>query len=143
MQGTLERRARNRARESKRKTETENNRQVLYFFFLGRGKPSVHDIWALSSFPVAFPLGRAFDIQMFFSWWRARPGSSNCVCTKVLYFITPYKVLRVVSDTNECNASVAVCDVLHGICHNTLDSYLCSCDAGFTGDGKTCTGKLR
>ena len=59
--------ARNRKREKKRKTETENNRQVLYFSFWGSQKWSMNNIWALSSFSITFPLGRPFDKRMFFS----------------------------------------------------------------------------
>ena len=42
---------------------------------------------------------------------------------------------------NECNASVSVCDV-NADCKNTVGSYRCTCKAGFTGDGKTCTGEI-
>ena len=28
------------------------------------------------------------------------------------------------------------------MCSNTLGSYACACKAGYSGDGKTCTGKL-
>ena len=41
---------------------------------------------------------------------------------------------------DECSASVPVCDV-NADCKNTRGSYRCTCKAGFTGDGKTCTGK--
>ena len=42
---------------------------------------------------------------------------------------------------NECNASVSVCDV-NADCKNTVGSYRCTCIAGFTGHGKTCTGEI-
>ena len=45
------------------------------------------------------------------------------------------------SDVDECNASLPVCDV-NANCQNTRGSYRCSCKAGFTGDGKTCIGKV-
>ncbi|XP_078346731.1 ficolin-2-like isoform X1 [Oculina patagonica] len=41
-------------------------------------------------------------------------------------------------DVDECSASISVCDV-NADCQNTVGSYICSCKAGFTGDGKTCT----
>ena len=28
------------------------------------------------------------------------------------------------------------------MCSNTLGSYACACKAGYSGDGRTCTGKL-
>ncbi len=42
-------------------------------------------------------------------------------------------------DIDECSASNPVCDV-NANCQNTPGSYVCACKAGFTGDGKTCTG---
>jgi len=47
-----------------------------------------------------------------------------------------------VSDANECNASHLLCDVVNGICQNTIGSYICLCKNGFTGDGKSCDGKM-
>ncbi|KAL9961181.1 hypothetical protein ACROYT_G030079 [Oculina patagonica] len=44
-------------------------------------------------------------------------------------------------DIDECSASIPVCDV-NAICKNTRGSYRCSCKAGFTGDGKSCTAPL-
>ena len=43
-------------------------------------------------------------------------------------------------DIDECSASIPVCDV-NGKCRNTRGSYVCSCKAGFTGDGITCAGE--
>ena len=45
-----------------------------------------------------------------------------------------------VVDVDECSASISVCDV-NANCKNTRGSYRCSCKAGFTGDGKKCTGE--
>ena len=41
---------------------------------------------------------------------------------------------------DECSAVAGVCDV-NANCQDTAGSYICSCNAGFTGDGKTCNGK--
>ncbi|RMX57868.1 hypothetical protein pdam_00021408 [Pocillopora damicornis] len=43
------------------------------------------------------------------------------------------------TDSDECNAIVSVCDV-NADCKNTLGSYYCFCRAGFSGDGHTCKG---
>ena len=43
------------------------------------------------------------------------------------------------TDSDECNASVSVCDV-NANCKNTLGSYRCSCRAGFSGNGRSCKG---
>ena len=44
------------------------------------------------------------------------------------------------SDLDECTSSPPVCD-LNADCTNTRGSYLCTCKAGFSGDGKTCSRK--
>ncbi|CAH3183140.1 unnamed protein product [Porites lobata] len=41
------------------------------------------------------------------------------------------------NDIDECSASPSVCDV-NAICSNTRGSYHCICQAGYSGDGKTC-----
>ena len=41
---------------------------------------------------------------------------------------------------DECSVVVGVCDA-NANCQNTEGSYDCACMAGFTGDGKTCTGE--
>ncbi len=43
-----------------------------------------------------------------------------------------------VTDNNECEDDPSVCD-MNADCTNTPGSYECSCRAGFTGDGVTCT----
>ena len=44
------------------------------------------------------------------------------------------------SDLDECTSSAPVCDV-NADCINTHGSYFCTCKAGFSGDGKTCSRK--
>ena len=41
---------------------------------------------------------------------------------------------------DECSAAIATCDA-NANCLNTGGSYRCSCKTGFTGNGKTCSGK--
>ena len=43
-------------------------------------------------------------------------------------------------DINECTTGLFPCDS-NANCANNLGSYTCTCKTGFTGDGKTCTGK--
>ena len=61
----------------------------------------------------------------------------HCLVTDV---ILVSKILHFIADVDECSASAPVCDV-NADCKNTRGSYRCTCKAGFTGDGKTCTGK--
>ena len=44
-------------------------------------------------------------------------------------------------DLDECTTNSYTCDV-NAVCQNTAGSHTCSCKAGYTGDGKTCNGKL-
>lgn len=43
-------------------------------------------------------------------------------------------------DADECSASVPICAV-NASCQNLQGSYSCSCNLGFSGDGKVCTCK--
>ena len=42
-------------------------------------------------------------------------------------------------DLDECTTGSHSCDV-NSVCQNTVGSYKCSCNAGYTGDGKPCNG---
>ena len=44
------------------------------------------------------------------------------------------------SDLDEGTSSPPVCD-LNAVFTNTRGSYVCTCKAGFSGDGKTCSRK--
>ena len=63
--------------------------------------------------------------------------------TNTLNFVAEFEpsvfFFSLLSDINECSASSGVCNV-NANCQNTLGSYLCSCKAGYSGDGKTCQG---
>ena len=45
-----------------------------------------------------------------------------------------------VADLDECSTHTHNCDV-NADCVNSMGSYLCTCKVGYTGDGKTCSGK--
>ena len=45
------------------------------------------------------------------------------------------------ADVDECKEGTHDCDV-NAECTNTPSSYTCSCKDGYSGDGKTCTGKV-
>ena len=42
-------------------------------------------------------------------------------------------------DLDECSTGSHSCDV-NSVCQNSVGSYTCSCNAGYTGDGKPCNG---
>ena len=43
------------------------------------------------------------------------------------------------SDIDECTAGTASCDA-DATCTNTVGSYTCACNSGYSGDGTNCTG---
>ena len=45
-------------------------------------------------------------------------------------------------DIDECSTSSPVCDS-NANCSNTRGSYICTCKAGYYGDGKTCGGRRK
>ena len=45
------------------------------------------------------------------------------------------------SDINECTDNTNNCDDTNGDCTNTPGSFTCDCNAGYSGDGVSCTGK--
>ena len=51
----------------------------------------------------------------------------------------PTSELILVADVDECSAATHNC---HGnaACNNTVGSYSCSCNTGYSGDGITCSG---
>ena len=42
---------------------------------------------------------------------------------------------------DECSSNSHSCDV-NAACNNTHGSHTCTCKAGYTGDGKSCTGEF-
>ena len=44
-------------------------------------------------------------------------------------------------DINECNGSVAVCDI-NADCIDLNGTFECTCQQGFSGDGVNCSGKI-
>ena len=59
----------------------------------------------------------------------------------VLVILTLYVTYNSHADIDECSTNSHSCGV-NAVCSNTVGSHACACKAGFTGDGKTCSGKL-
>ena len=59
-----------------------------------------------------------------------------------IYFFFFHQTIFVVLDIDECGASSPVCDI-NANCSNTRGSYICTCRTGYTGDGKTCQGRIK
>ena len=55
------------------------------------------------------------------------------------HFPTVVDCFLILTDLNECTGSNA-CNRTHAMCTNTLGSYLCNCNSGYTGNGINCTG---
>ena len=56
-----------------------------------------------------------------------------CVCSLRIYLVSP-------ADINECEQGGHNCD-MNAQCDNTVGSFECHCNAGFTGNGTNCDGK--
>ena len=54
------------------------------------------------------------------------------------YFSKKFRMISL-SDINECEVDLDNCDV-QATCTNSLGSYSCACNTGWTGDGFTCEG---
>ena len=50
-------------------------------------------------------------------------------------------LINFVLDVDECSTSSHSCDV-NAVCSNTHGSHSCSCKAGYSGDGRSCTGEF-
>ena len=48
----------------------------------------------------------------------------------------------IVSDVDECTTDTHNCDA-NAVCTDTDGSFTCSCNSGYSGDGTTCTSKLK
>ena len=44
------------------------------------------------------------------------------------------------TDIDECTLGLDNCDD-NAVCTDTMGSFICTCDAGYTGDGVNCTSK--
>jgi len=49
--------------------------------------------------------------------------------------------MYLIIEIDECSTNSPSCDV-NAVCSNTPGSYNCSCKAGYSGDGKSCTDEL-
>ena len=49
--------------------------------------------------------------------------------------------ILVIIDIDECSTNSHSCDV-NADCSNTQESYTCTCKAGYSGDGISCSGTL-
>ena len=90
--------------------------------------PTVLILWAASTAHVGKALkemGSTVQVNSTFV--------HKALCT---YLVT---ILTFVVDIPECERGLDGCDS-NSTCANTIGSYLCSCNSGFTGDGFTCIG---
>ena len=60
--------------------------------------------------------------------------------TNVCDEFTLYNCMSFASDINECEQSPSVCDQ-NADCMNKAGSYKCTCRSGYSGDGKSCSGR--
>ena len=63
----------------------------------------------------------------------------NCF-PKILEHACVYH-LHLITDKDECSDSTHNCDT-QATCTNTVGSFICACNDGYTGDGVTCDGNM-
>ena len=56
------------------------------------------------------------------------------------HFLFQLKLLWVFIDIDECETGIHACHK-YASCTNTVGSYECSCEKGYVGDGRYCSGK--
>ena len=61
-------------------------------------------------------------------------------CCKCSFSFLFNRILLYLTDIDECLSSP--CDP-NAVCQNTIGSFTCTCNAGFTGDGLSCTGNIK
>ena len=64
----------------------------------------------------------------------------NAYIRSIRHSVVKIYILFLYIDDDECMSSPSVCDA-NANCENTVGSYICSCKVGFSGEGKSCTGK--
>ena len=55
------------------------------------------------------------------------------------FLVTFTSLINLIVDVDECSTNSHSCDV-NAVCSNIRGSYTCKCKAGYSGDGKTCSG---
>ena len=70
------------------------------------------------------------------------PGDACCKDYSTLSLIHK-SFFTYFADIDECSSDgLNTCDIdTRAMCTNTFGSFLCDCRSGFTGDGRTCTGR--
>lgn len=76
-------------------------------------------------------------------------SGNGTICEGGVYFVIPTSLATYVFtssfcpciDVDECSGTgLNMCSVENGTCVNTVGSYTCHCNSGYTGDGYMCTG---
>ena len=71
-----------------------------------------------------------------------RPDIDLGIETVTANWLSPFcSPLPIIIDIDECTTQSDDCSP-NGVCTNVDGSFQCECKQGFTGDGKTCNGRL-
>ena len=68
-------------------------------------------------------------------FFLVRVGVVFMLCCVSLFYLC----LKI--DIDKCSSNSHSCDV-NAVCNNTRGSHTCTCKAGYSGDGKSCTGEF-
>ena len=75
--------------------------------------------------------------------WHFQPMPSNSLAISgfIFGFYIGVTEFTFITDVDECALATHNCSV-DALCNNTNGSHICRCKPGYTGDGRSCTGKI-
>ncbi|XP_071091972.1 latent-transforming growth factor beta-binding protein 4-like [Haliotis cracherodii] len=87
-------------------------------------------LWSVSECQVANSARKCYSSVCPTGWTSDPPGGNN-------YLLCYTGICCIQIDDDECTLNTHDCHS-QATCSNTIGSFTCACNAGFTGDGKTC-----
>ncbi|XP_067652542.1 fibrillin-2-like [Haliotis asinina] len=103
---------------------------LLCVFITAVNSQSLDLIWSVSQCQLNNPARKCYSNACPAGWEKDPPFNNNLLC----YF----GVCCIQTDVNECLTANGGCDS-NARCDNTIGSFTCTCNNGYSGDGFNCT----